>query len=57
MVGNTGRYLDSSFHRYPDGTDLAALPLESCAELPGVLARTAGSGARAVDVGAPAAIG
>ena len=56
MVGNTGTYLDSPFHRYADGRDLAALPLESCAELPAVLARTAGSGSRAVDVGALAAL-
>ena len=56
MVGNTGTYLDSPFHRYADGADLAALPLESCAELPAVLARFAGSGARAVDAGALAAL-
>jgi kynurenine formamidase len=57
LVGNTGTYLDSPFHRYAGGADLAALPLESCAELPGVLARTAGSGARAVDVDALDALG
>jgi arylformamidase len=56
MVGNTGTYLDSPFHRYPDGVDLAALPLESCVDLPAVLARTAGSGSRAVDVGTLAAL-
>jgi arylformamidase len=56
MVGNTGTYLDSPFHRYPDGLDLAALPLESCVELPAVLARTVGCGSRAVDVGALAAL-
>ena len=56
LVGNTGTYLDSPFHRYADGPDLAALPLESCVNLPAVLARTAGSGARAVDVGALAAL-
>ncbi len=56
MVGNTGTYLDSPFHRYADGTDLAGLPLESCVDLPAVLARTAGSGTRAVDVGALAAL-
>ena len=27
MVGNTGTYLDSPFHRYADGADLAGLPL------------------------------
>ena len=28
MVGNTGTYLDSPFHRYADGADLAGLPLD-----------------------------
>ena len=56
MAGNTGTYLDSPFHRYAGGLDLAALPLESCAEVPAVLARTAGSGSRAVDVGTLAAL-
>jgi arylformamidase len=39
MVANTGTYLDSPFHRYADGKDLAALPLESLAELPGIVVR------------------
>ena len=34
MVGNTGTYLDSPFHRYADGVDLAGLPLEMVADLP-----------------------
>ena len=29
MVGNTGTYLDSPYHRYAGGTDLAGLPLSS----------------------------
>ena len=33
MVGNTGTYLDSPFHRYPDGTDLAGVPLTAVADL------------------------
>jgi arylformamidase len=41
MVGNTGTYLDSPFHRYPDGVDLAHLPLSSLADLPAVVCRTA----------------
>jgi kynurenine formamidase len=49
MVGNTGTYLDSPFHRYADGTDLAGLPLERLADLPAVVVRTAGSGVRGVD--------
>jgi kynurenine formamidase len=56
MVGNTGTYLDSPFHRYPQGTDLAGLPLDSCVDLPGVVVRTADSGSRAVGAGALAAL-
>ncbi|MCI0158234.1 cyclase family protein [Leifsonia shinshuensis] len=29
MIGNTGTYLDSPFHRYADGGDLASLDLET----------------------------
>jgi kynurenine formamidase len=39
MVANTGTYLDSPFHRYADGKDLAALSLESLANLDGVVVR------------------
>jgi len=39
MVANTGTYLDSPFHRYPDGTDLAGLPLTSLADLDCLVAR------------------
>lgn len=56
MVGNTGTYLDSPFHRYGDGADLAGLPLAKLADLPAVVARTVGSSTRAVDVGAVAAL-
>ena len=37
MVANTGTYVDSPFHRYADGKDLAELPLESLADLPGIV--------------------
>src|SRR5213594_2355620 len=33
MVANTGTYVDSPFHRYAEGKDLAALPLRSLANL------------------------
>jgi arylformamidase len=36
MVANTGTYLDTPFHRYPDGYDLAGLDLARVADLPGV---------------------
>ncbi len=35
--GNTGTYVDSPFHRHPNGADLAALPLKKLADLPGLL--------------------
>jgi kynurenine formamidase len=37
MVANTGTYVDSPFHRFADGIDLSALPLESLADLEGVI--------------------
>ena len=44
MVANTGTYLDSPFHRYTDGKDLAALPLESLADLDAVVVEGNGDG-------------
>jgi arylformamidase len=52
MIGNTGTYLDSPFHRYGDGADLAGLPLEKLAELPAVVVRTIGGAERGVDTDA-----
>jgi len=34
IAGNTGTYIDTPFHRYPDGYDLADLDLETVAGLP-----------------------
>ena len=39
MVANTGTYVDSPFHRFADGRDLSELPLESLADLDGVVVR------------------
>ena len=49
MVANTGTYVDSPFHRYPNGKDMAALPLAALADLDGVVIRAAGRSARAID--------
>ena len=56
MVGNTGTYLDSPYHRYADGADLAALPLAAVADLPAVVARLTGSGQRGIEPRALAAL-
>jgi arylformamidase len=37
MVANTGTYVDSPFHRFADGRDLSELPLESLADLEGIV--------------------
>jgi kynurenine formamidase len=39
MVANTGTYIDSPFHRFAAGTDMAGLPLQSVADLDGVVVR------------------
>jgi arylformamidase len=33
LVGNVGTYLDSPFHRYPDGADISELPLAGLVDL------------------------
>jgi kynurenine formamidase len=48
MVANTGTYVDSPFHRFADGKDLAALDLSSLADLDCVVVRVAGLGERAI---------
>jgi len=42
MVANTGTYLDTPFHRYPDGHDLSGLSLAACADVPGLCIRADG---------------
>jgi arylformamidase len=49
LCSNTGTYLDSPFHRYPGGTDLAGLPLERLVDLDGVVVDVSGQTSRAVD--------
>lgn len=51
MVANTGTYLDTPFHRFAEGFDLAGLPLEKTANLPGVCLQADGMeiGARLLD--------
>src|SRR6185312_7280374 len=39
MIANTGTYIDSPFHRYEHGNDLAAFELESVANLEGLVVR------------------
>lgn len=52
MVANTGTYLDSPFHRYPQGTDIAGLSLYSLANLDGVVIRRKSNASRAIEAAA-----
>ena len=48
MVANTGTYLDTPFHRYPDGSDLATTQLDKMVQLDGVVVDAVGE--QTVDV-------
>ena len=48
MVANTGTYLDTPFHRYPDGADLSTAPLQRMVDLDALVVRLP-EGVRAVD--------
>jgi arylformamidase len=52
MVANTGTYVDSPFHRYADGKDLSELPLESLADIDGLVVRRPFEHGLAVDADA-----
>jgi arylformamidase len=49
MIANTGTYLDTPFHRYPDGADLSELKLETIANLDCVVVRATERSDRAID--------
>ena len=49
MVANTGTYLDTPFHRYARGKDLAALDLYSIANLDGIVVRCTERSGPAID--------
>jgi arylformamidase len=53
MVANTGTYIDSPFHRYPDGDDLSQLRLESLANLKSVVFDSTQRTDRAINVSLP----
>ncbi len=49
MVGNTGTYLDTPYHRYRDGHDLSELVLDRVSNVPGIVVRVGGIRGRAID--------
>jgi arylformamidase len=49
MVANTGTYIDSPFHRFDGGDDIAQLQLSSLANLPCIVVRVTTRSSRAID--------
>jgi arylformamidase len=49
LVGNTGTYLDTPFHRFADGMDLSEIELKTMAGLDAVLVRATEREANAID--------
>jgi arylformamidase len=52
MDCNIGTYLDSPFHRYPEGEDLSRVPLERLASLPGLVIPASPDSSRAITLNA-----
>lgn len=52
MPANVGTYIDSPFHRYPNGPDLSQVPLERCAGLPGLVLDAEPKADRSIDIAA-----
>jgi kynurenine formamidase len=50
MVANTGTYLDTPFHRFADGHDLAGLDLARVVAVPGVLVDASGAAEAGADL-------
>jgi arylformamidase len=50
MVANTGTYIDSPFHRYPDGKDISELSLSSLVDMECVVVRAPFETSRSIDV-------
>jgi kynurenine formamidase len=50
MVANTGTYIDSPFHRFAGGDDLAGIPLEKLADLRGVVVRRGSAPGRDINL-------
>jgi kynurenine formamidase len=57
MVANTGTYIDSPFHRFAVGADLADLPIERTANLEGITVRVDTGEHRAIEIAGDALAG
>ena len=52
MCSNTGTYVDSPFHRYPEGVDLAGLELDRLADVDAITVDAGAATGRPIDRGA-----
>src|ERR1700704_406639 len=51
MCANTGTYVDSPFHRYPEGPDLAGLELDRLADVDAITVEAGAATAGPIDRG------
>ena len=49
LITNSGTYIDCPFHRYADGRDVAAMPLDRFVDVPALLVRATQRAERAID--------
>lgn len=49
MIGNTGTYIDTPYHRFADGEDLADIGLDRLCNLPAIVVRATDRESRAID--------
>ncbi|MFP3464464.1 cyclase family protein [Leifsonia sp. SIMBA_070] len=57
MIGNTGTYLDSPYHRYAEGPDLAGLDLSTLVGLPAEVVHVPSGSGRGITASALSGIG
>ncbi len=50
MCSNTGTYVDSPFHRYPDGADIGGLELDRLADVDAITVDVRAASGRAIDL-------
>jgi arylformamidase len=56
IIGNTGTYLETPHHRFPNGADLSSLALGRTVDIPAAIVRVTDAHERGIDVGALAAL-
>jgi arylformamidase len=56
IIGNTGTYLETPHHRFPNGADLSSIALGRTVDVPAAIVRVTDAHERGIDVGTLAAL-